>query len=58
LTSIGQKTNISSVIVGAAEVVATVGADQFAVMAGEAMTAGGADLAVVIDTGIGGHTTL
>jgi hypothetical protein len=35
-----------------------VGADQFAVVAGEAMTAGGADLAVVIDTGIVAHTTL
>ena len=30
------------------------GADQFAVVAGEAMTAGGADLAVVIDLGISG----
>ncbi|MDR3753865.1 MAG: hypothetical protein P4K93_08080 [Terracidiphilus sp.] len=38
-----------SVIVGAAQVVAAVGADQFAMVAGEAMTAGGADLAVVID---------
>jgi hypothetical protein len=28
------------------------------VVAGEAMTAGGADLAVVIDTGIVAHTTL
>ena len=48
----------SSVIIGAAEVVAAVGADQFAVVAGEAMAAGGADLAVVIDprigTGVGG----
>ena len=31
------------------------GADQFAVVAGEAMTAGGADLAVVIDGVIGGQ---
>ena len=44
-----QKTDRTSVIVGAAEVVAAVGADQFAVVAREAMTAGGADLAVVID---------
>ncbi|MGD1061637.1 MAG: hypothetical protein ABR860_00120 [Terracidiphilus sp.] len=43
-----------SVIVGAAEVVAAVGADQLAAVAGKAMTAGGADLAVVIDTGIDG----
>ncbi len=48
----------SSVIVGAAQVVAAVGADQFAVVAGEAMTAGGADLAMVIGRGLGGHTTL
>jgi hypothetical protein len=45
----------ASVIVGAAQVVAAVGADQLAVVAGEAMTAGGADLAVVIDGGIGGQ---
>jgi hypothetical protein len=38
----------SSVIVGAAQVVAAVGADQPAAAAGEAMAAGGADLAVVI----------
>ena len=38
-----------SVVVGAAEVVAAVGADELAVVAGEAMAAGGADLAVVID---------
>ena len=51
-----------SVIVGAAQVVAAVGADQFAVVAGEAMTAGGADLAVMIDWqplfGDARHTTL
>ena len=45
-----------SVIVGAAQVVAAVGADQFALVAGEAMTAGGADLAVVV-YGVR-HTTL
>ena len=39
----------SLVIVGATEVVAAVGADQLAAMADEAMAAGGADLAVVID---------
>jgi len=38
-----------SVVVGAAEVVATVGADELAVVAGEAMAASGADLAVVVD---------
>ena len=38
-----------SVVVGAAEVVAAIGADELAVVAGEAMAAGGADLAVVID---------
>ena len=57
----------SSVIVGAAEVVAAVGADQLAVMAGEPMAAGGANLAVVInrqfvmggaDPGGARHTTL
>ena len=45
---------VLSVIVGAAHVVAAPGADQFAVVAGEAMTAGGADLAVVLDTSIDG----
>ena len=54
MASSSQETNGPSVIVGAAEVVAAVGADQFAVVAGEAMTAGGADLAVVIDTSTGG----
>jgi hypothetical protein len=39
----------ASVIVGAAEVVAAVGADQFAVVVGETMTAGGTDLAVMVD---------
>jgi hypothetical protein len=43
-----------SVVVGAAEVVAAVGADELAVVAGEAMAAGGADLAVVIDKRYGG----
>jgi hypothetical protein len=38
-----------SVVIGAAEVVAAVGADQFAMVAGKAMTAGGTDLAVVVD---------
>ena len=38
-----------SVVVGAAEVVAAVGADELAMVAGEAMAAGGAHLAVVID---------
>ena len=38
-----------SVIVGAAHVIAAVDADQLAVVAGEAMAAGGADLAVVVD---------
>jgi len=37
-----------SVIVGAAEVVAAVGAYQLALVAGKAVGAGGADLAVVI----------
>jgi hypothetical protein len=45
-----------SVIVGAAHVVTAVSADQFAVVASEAITAGGTDLAVVID-GVR-HTTL
>jgi hypothetical protein len=45
-----------SVIVGAAQVVATVGADEFAAVAREAMTAVGADLAVMV-YGVG-HTTL
>ena len=56
LSSSGRKTNGPLVIVGAAEVVAAVGADQFAVVAGEAMAAGGADLAMVVD-GVR-HTTL
>ena len=38
-----------SIIVGAAEVVAAVSADQLAVVAGEAMAAGGANLAVMVD---------
>ncbi len=38
-----------SVVVRAAEVVAAVGADELAVVAGEAMAAGGANLAVVVD---------
>jgi hypothetical protein len=37
------------VIVGAAQVIAAVGADQLAMVAGKAMAAVGADLAVVID---------
>ena len=44
-----------SVIIGAAEVVAAVGADQFAAVAGEAMAAGGANLAVMVDGCIGGQ---
>ena len=35
------------IIIGAAEVVAAVGADELTVMAGEAMAASGADLGVV-----------
>jgi hypothetical protein len=58
LFSIGSKTRSLSVIVCAAEVVAAVGADEFAVVAGEAMTAGGTDLAVVVDASIGRLTTL
>ena len=54
--SCGQKTSSSSVIVGAAEVVAAVGAYQFAVVAGEAMTAVGANLGMVIDGRFGGQT--
>jgi hypothetical protein len=38
-----------SVVVGAAHVIAAISADELAVVAGEAMAAGGADLAVVID---------
>jgi hypothetical protein len=42
------------VIVGAAEVIAAVGADQLAVVSGKTVAAVGADLAVVIDgLGIG-----
>ena len=37
------------VVIRATEVVAALGADEFAVVAGEAVAAGGADLAVVID---------
>ena len=56
----------SSVVVGAAKVVAAVGANQLALVAGEAVRASGADLAVVIDGGFGffgcfevaGRTTL
>ena len=43
-----------SVIVGATEVIAAVGADQLAVVAGEAVAAGGADLAMMIDWLLGG----
>ena len=39
------------VVVGAAQIVSAVGADQFAAVAGELMAAGGADAAVVVDTG-------
>jgi len=39
----------ASKIIGAAEVVAALGADQLAVVAGKAVTAGGANLAVVVD---------
>ena len=42
-----------SVIVSAAHVIAAMGADQFAVVSGQAMAAGWADLAMVIDTGVG-----
>jgi hypothetical protein len=45
-----------SVVVGAAQVVAAVGADQLAMMAGEEVAAVGADLAMVIDSGIGGQS--
>ena len=38
-----------SVIIRAAEVIAAMGADQRAFVAGEAVGAGGADLAVVVD---------
>jgi hypothetical protein len=38
-----------SIIVGAAEVVAAVGAYQLALVSGETVGAGGADLAMVID---------
>ena len=38
-----------SVVVRATQVVAAMDADQLAVVAGEAMAAGGADLAVVVD---------
>ena len=47
-----------SVIVRAAQVIAAVRADQFAVVAREAMTAVGADLAMVVDVSVNGHTTL
>jgi hypothetical protein len=39
------------VIIRAAEVIAALGADQLAVVAGQTMAAGGADLAVMIDRG-------
>lgn len=38
-----------SVVVGATHVIAAVGADQLAMVAGEAMAAGRANLAVVVD---------
>ena len=38
-----------SVVVGAGEVVAALGADEFAAVSGEAVAAGGADLAVMFD---------
>ena len=38
-----------SIIIGAAEIVAAICADKLAVVAGESMTAVGADLAVVVD---------
>ena len=44
-----------SVVVGATEVVAAVGANELALVAGEAVRAGGADLAVVVDGGILGN---
>ena len=50
-----------SVVVGAAEVVAALGADQFAMMAGELVAAGGADLAVVfgwLRSGTAGRLTM
>jgi hypothetical protein len=53
-----------SIIIGAAQVVAALGADQLAVVAGEAVGAGGADLAVVDRTaglmgrGVGGRLTM
>lgn len=37
------------VVIRAAEVVAAVGTDELASVAGEAVTAGGADLAVMVD---------
>lgn len=43
-----------SVVVGATEVVAAVSADELAVVAGEAMATGWADLAVVVDLRNGG----
>ena len=42
-----------SVVVRAAEVVAAMGADQLALVSGEAVGAGGADLAVVVDGAFG-----
>ena len=47
-----------SVIIGAAQVVAALGADELAVVAGELKSAGGADLAVVIDPSSGGRVNL
>jgi hypothetical protein len=40
---------IVSVVIGAAQVIAALSADELAVVAGEAVTARGADLAVVVD---------
>ncbi len=46
-----------SVIVGATEVVAALGADQLAMVTGQSFAAGGADLAMVIDCGGSGGST-
>ena len=41
------------VVIRATEVIAAVGANELTAMAGEAMTAGGANLAVVVDGSLG-----
>ena len=43
-----------SVVIGTAEVIATMGANQLAFVAGKAVRTGGTDLAVVIDRGFVG----